>query len=69
LSPNDFQAKYGKAMDLTGVEAQDFKYADLTYKMQTEAQDLLNFRFEIGHRLHSDDQRCYQGVYMQPKIP
>jgi hypothetical protein len=35
LSPNDFQAKYGKAMDLTGVEAQDFKYADLTYKMQT----------------------------------
>lgn len=45
--------------------------ANLKYGNETPVSGLLDikFEYEVGHRLHSNKPRCYQGVYMPPATP
>jgi len=43
--------------------------AEFTNKFGQKLSGWFTFEYEVGHRLHSDEPRCYQGVYMPPAKP
>lgn len=34
-----------------------------------EMRDWFTFEYEIGNALHSEEKKCYQGVYMSSETP
>lgn len=54
-----------------GDKRKNFKLEDVEYrnKFGNLQKGLFSFTYQVGQRLHSNQPRCYQGVYMPPAQP
>jgi len=70
LMNRDFTAFSKKYSDGTKRKVFDANMIDFKNKYdQTQTDNWFEFQYEVGHRLHSNEPRCYQGVYMPPATP
>jgi hypothetical protein len=59
---NAFNAKYSE-----GTKRKPFEFKNAVFN--TDEPQRFDFDYEVGQRLHSNEPRCYQGVYMPPATP